>query len=125
MTTKRFLAILGALLLGIGASGCSNGPKSVPGQYQVTGSAGVTSASVTYALPSGASSNAISVTLPWSYSFMGNETEGNSQGTVAYLSAQNDSNTGSITVTINENSRAIQQSWAVWPQAAITIQANF
>ncbi len=127
MTTRgnspRFL-ILAVLILGWGATGCS-GPKSLQGEYQVVGSGGASSASVTYLTPAGASTGAVSVSLPWSYSFTGYETEGSYKGTSVSLSAQNDSGAGSVTVIINEDSKVFQQSWATWPQAAITVLGTF
>ena len=119
------LLTLAVLVLGWGTIGCSAGPKSVQASYQVNGSAGVTSASVTYLTSAGVSTGAVSVALPWSYPFTGYETEGSDKGSMVYLSAQNDSNTGSVTVIINEVGQVFQQSWAVWPQAAITIQGSF
>ena len=119
------LWLIPACLAVLGAVGCASGPKSVAGEYQVTGSSGVASASVTYLLPTGVSAAAISVTLPWTYSFTGVESEGNYAGTNVSLSAQNNSNAGSVTVTIVDNGRIYQQSWATWPQAAITIAGNF
>lgn len=105
--------------------GCSSSPKTLSGEYQVTGSAGVASASITYLLPSGANASAISVTLPWNYTFSGLESEGSYQGTSLSLSAQNNSGAGSVTVAILENNNVLQRSWAVWPQAAITITGSF
>jgi hypothetical protein len=82
---------------------------------------------VTYAVPTGGNTAAISVTLPWSYSFTGVETEGSYQGTAVYLSAYNDSSTGSVTVTILQNGRVYEQSWETWisGQPAVTIVGNF
>lgn len=125
---KNFFGWIGLLLtlsVVLGTIGCTTGPKNAAGEYQVTGSAGVASASITYLLPTGVSASAISVALPWNYSFTGVQTEGNYQGTNVSLSAQNNSSAGSVTVTILDNNNIYQTSWALWPQAAITIVGNF
>jgi hypothetical protein len=121
LTKSLFLSMgLWALL-----PGCATGPNIIQGEYEVTGSSGVNSASITYLQPSGVTSFAVSVALPWTYSFNANETEGNYQGSSVYLSAQNDTGSGSVTVVILESGTVYEHSWALWPQAAITIQGNF
>ena len=125
MKNINLFFILSVLVCGFEITSCSAGPKSVQASYQVNGSAGVTSASVTYLTSAGVSTGAVRVVLPWNYAFTGYETEGSDKGSMVYLSAQNDSNTGSVTVIINEAGQVFQQSWAAWPQAAITILGSF
>ena len=113
-----------ALGLGLTLSVSSCGPKRVTGEYDVTGSAGV--ASVTYASPTNSNTQAISVTLPWTYSFPVSITEGPYLGTLVYLAAQNDSGSGSVTVTIKEDGNIFQQRETIggYP-AAVTVNGTF
>jgi hypothetical protein len=75
--------------------------------YAVTGTA--TSASVTYTNEDGGTSQEANATLPWKYSFKAEgsfETEGPS----VYLSAQNDGETGDVTVTIYKDYKEFKTS---------------
>jgi len=104
--------------------GANCGPKKVQGEYDVTGS-GVSTASITFASPTQSNAQAISVSLPWSYSFPGTITEGAYQGTYVYLYAQADSGSfpSSITVTIKENGNVFQQATTAVSSGPITAAA--
>ncbi len=105
-----FLLAWGAVLgLGLTLSGSSCGPKHVTGEYDVQGSTGATTASVTFASPTNSASQTIGVSLPWTYSFPASITEGPYLGTYVYLAAQNESGSGSVTVTIKEDGNIVQQ----------------
>ena len=121
--------LLGGLALAAwawGLAGCGSGPKSVQGEYIVTGGAGAASASVSYsANGTNSLSQAVSVSLPWSYGFTGYETEGNDQGTYVYLSAVNDSASGTVTVTIQEDGSVFRRGAATGAGAAVTASGNF
>ncbi|MGH7739829.1 MAG: hypothetical protein ACREL1_06745 [bacterium] len=110
----------------ISLSGASCGPKKVTGEYDVTGSGGAYTASVTFASPTQSNAQAISVTLPWTYSFPATITEGSFMGTYVYLYAQNDSGSGTVTVTIKENDNVFQQGTTTggFP-AAVSVLGTF
>lgn len=124
LRTKLWILTLGTVFFAWYLNGCG-GPNKVQGEYEVNGANGATLATVGFALPSGATTNAVSVTLPWSYTFTGYETEGPYQGTTLSLSAQNDSNSGSVSVVILQNGSVYEQSWATWPTPAVTIVGNY
>jgi hypothetical protein len=112
--------------------GGSCGPKKVQGEYDVTGSTGVSTASITFASPIQSNAQATSVSLPWSYSFPGTITEGTYQGTYVYLYAQVDtgSSPAAVTVTIKENGDVFQQATTTVTSgsptgAAVSVSGSF
>ncbi len=75
---------------------CSNPfDSSIDVRYEVTGSA--KTVNITYENDSGGISQVTNVPLPWSISFSGDLED------YVYLSAQNQEETGSVTVTIFKN----------------------
>jgi hypothetical protein len=116
----------GVATLAVALGGSSCGAKKVTGEYDVQGSPGVTSASITFASPIQSNAQAISVSLPWTYSFPGTITEGTYMGTYVYLYAQNDTGSGSLTVTIKENDNVFQQGSTTggFP-AAVSVSGTF
>jgi hypothetical protein len=129
MAMKRafFFIVWGVVVgLGLSLSGASCGAKKVAGEYDVQGSAGVTSASITFASPIQSNAQAISVSLPWTYSFPGTITEGTYMGTYVYLYAQNNTASGALTVTIKENDNVFQQgSTSGGFPAAVSVSGTF
>lgn len=84
--------VLAAVILSI-VLACSNPfDTSIQVRYEVTGSAEYVN--VTYQNDSGGISQVTNVPLPWSISFSGDPED------YVYLSAQNQGETGSVTVTI-------------------------
>ena len=85
---KKLILIVALLLIA-----CSNPfDSSITVKYEVTGSAELVN--VTYQNNNGGISQITDVVLPWSMTFSGNPED------YVYLSAQNQGETGSITVTI-------------------------
>ena len=88
---KQILVIVALLL-----TACTNPfDSSITVKYEVTGSAELVN--VTYQNNNGGISQITDVVLPWSMTFSGNPED------YVYLSAQNQGETGSITVTIFKN----------------------
>lgn len=81
-------------LLAVLVSGCTDMFKSDV-KYSVSGTA--SSVSLTYENEDGGTSQVSSVPLPWSYSFKAKE------GDFLYISAQNNSSSGSVNVKISVN----------------------
>lgn len=91
MTVLRVIAVLGLIYLAL--LGCDNPlDSSIDVKYKVTGTA--ETVDVTYENSSGGVSQESDVEVPWSYSFTGEP------GDFVYISAQNQGQTGTVTVTI-------------------------
>ena len=71
-------------------------------EYKVTGSA--STVSVTYTNRDGGTSQESDVSIPWSYSFKGSPND------FVYISAQNQGESGSVTVTIYKNGSSFKTS---------------
>jgi len=103
---KRLLYLMVALLLiaalAVAACGEIISTKTHQVMYEVTGTA--QSASLTYQNKDGGTSQESDVSLPWTYSFEGKG------GDFVYISAQNNGETGSITVTIYRDSEVFRTS---------------
>ncbi|MEA3475104.1 MAG: MmpS family transport accessory protein [Candidatus Cloacimonadota bacterium] len=82
--------------------GCSIFDFSIDVKYEVTGSAN--KVDVTYANKDEGTSQANDVSIPWSYSFEG---EGDQ---FVYISAQNQGQSGSVTVTIYRDGKKFKRS---------------
>ena len=72
--------------------GCELFDTSIDVEYKVTGTA--SEVDVTYENEDGGTSQQSNVSVPWSYSFTGDP------GDFVYISAQNQGESGSVTVTI-------------------------
>jgi len=90
----RLFFVIGPIMLFIGCS--------IECEYKVTGSANTVD--VTYSNESEGTSQESNVSIPWTYSFEGEE------GQFVYISAQNQGETGSVTVTIYRNGKKIETS---------------
>lgn len=91
MKLLRFIAGMGLIYLAL--TGCDNPfDPSIDVKYKVTGTAATVD--VTYENSSGGVSQESDVEVPWSYSFTGDP------GDFVYISAQNQGQTGTVTVTI-------------------------
>ena len=93
---KYLVLFLSLLILG----GCGFSGEGV--EYEVTGSA--SKVDVTYENEDGGTSQESDVSVPWSYSFKGYS------GDFVYISAQNQGETGSVTVTIYKNGSVFKTS---------------
>jgi hypothetical protein len=107
---KNPLAILAVLgVLGMGGwfflnlmdTAATLEPASV--KYEVTGSEGATEASLTYEAPNGATQQEGSVRLPWDY-----ESAAFTNGSFLYVSAQNKSSSGCVSVSISKGGAVIK-----------------
>jgi len=81
-------------------------------KYEVTGSAATVN--ITYKNEDGGTSQANGVSMPWSYSFTAQP------GDSVYLSAQNNGESGTITVTIFKGSSEFKKSSSVGPYCIAT-----
>ena len=91
MYAIRAIAILGLIYLAM--IGCDNPlDSSIDVKYEVSGTA--STVDVTYENSDGGTSQESDVEVPWSYSFTGHP------GDFVYISAQNQGQTGTVTVTI-------------------------
>lgn len=91
------------LLLGFLLFACDNPlDSSIDVEYKVTGTA--ETVSITYENSDGGCSQESDVSIPWSYSFTGES------GDFVYISAQNQGETGSVTVTIKTDGDVFKQS---------------
>jgi len=75
---------------------------SIECEYKVTGSANTVD--ITYSNESEGTSQESNVSTPWTYSFEGEE------GQFVYISAQNQGESGSVTVSIYRNGKKIESS---------------
>ena len=78
------------------------GPTVYNVEYKVTGSA--STVSLTYTNSNGGASQESDVSVPWSYSFKGSPDD------FVYISAQNQGDNGSVTVTIYKNGSSFKTS---------------
>ena len=91
---SRFFIMIFAIMVLIGCS--------IECEYKVTGTANTVD--VTYSNESEGTSQESNVSVPWTYSFDGEE------GQFVYISAQNQGTSGSVTVTIYRNGKKIEKS---------------
>ena len=97
MNIKNYCRLVIILISIMVLFGCS-----IECEYKVTGSANTVD--VTYSNESEGTSQESNVSIPWTYSFDGEE------GQFVYISAQNQGETGSVTVTIYRNGKKIETS---------------
>ena len=99
---RSVFVVIAALTL-MQLTACSNPyDNSVDVEYRVTGTASLVD--VTYVNKGGGTSQNDDVEVPWSYSFEGN------RGDFVYISAQNQGETGKVTVAIYRNGTIIESS---------------
>lgn len=103
---KKVGLILGGILIVVllASSASCPGPSttSYSVEYQVTGSA--STVFVTYENENGGTSQIASAIVPWSHTFTANS------GDFVYISAQNNGDSGSVTVTILEDGNVFKTS---------------
>lgn len=107
---KRYLAIgcgvivlIGlAVIIGVCLSAGNELSKDHDVKYEVTGSA--QSVDITYQNEDGGTSQVSDVTLPWSITFTGDTLD------FVYISAQNQGETGTVTVTIYRDAEQFKSS---------------
>ena len=91
--TKSLKALIPIVLFVFALASCDNPlDSSINVKYKVTGTADTVD--VTYENSDGGTSQESDVSVPWSYSFTGEP------GDFVYISAQNQGQTGTVTVTI-------------------------
>lgn len=101
---RKFLLLIFVFIMLFVFSGCEDvfGPKFYDVIYKVTGSA--ITVDVTYANEDGGTSQESDVSVPWSYSFRREE------GEFVYISAQNQGESGSVTVRIYKDGSIFKTS---------------